>query len=262
MGLLSGKKGIIFGVADKHSIAWGIAQSAAREGAKLAFTYQLERFRKNLAELTSDLGEPLLLECDVTIDAQIEAVYNEIEQQFGRLDFIVHSVAHARREDLQGKFVDTTRDGFKFAMDVSAYSLIAVTRPAVRLMPEGGSIMTMTYLGSERAMLGYKVMGVAKAALEANVRYLAAELGPQNIRVNALSAGPINTLAARGVPGFVTFARYLRDTSPLAAKTDIHQLGDAAVFLLSDLSRGITGETIYCDAGYRMGGGIPQSKQE
>ncbi len=252
MGLLTGKKGIIFGVADRHSIAWGIAQSTAAAGARLAFTYQIERFRKNLEDLTREIENPLLLECDVTNDEQIEEVYRKIAEEFGTLDFVVHSVAHARREDLAGKFRDTSRDGFKFALDVSAYSLIAVTRPAIPLMPNGGSIMTMTYLGSERAALGYNVMGVAKAALEANVRYLAADLGPQDIRVNALSAGPINTLAARGVPGFVDFAKYLREKSPLATKTDINQLGDAALFLVSDLSRGITGETIYCDAGYHM----------
>jgi enoyl-[acyl-carrier protein] reductase I len=254
MGLLTGKNGLIFGVADRHSIAWGIAQATAGAGARLAFTYQIERFQKNLAELTKDLDNPLLLQCDVNDDAQITEVYRRVGEEFGTLDFVVHSVAHARREDLAGRFRDTSRDGFNFALEVSAYSLIAVARPAVALMPNGGSIVTMTYLGSERAMLGYNVMGVAKAALEANVRYLAADLGPENIRVNAISAGPINTLAARGVPGFTDFARHLREKSPLALKTDTSQLGDTALFLVSELGRGVTGEVIYCDAGYHMMG--------
>jgi enoyl-[acyl-carrier protein] reductase I len=254
MGLLTGKKGIIFGVANKNSIAWGIAQAAAAAGARLAFTYQIDRFRENLEELTREIDNPLLLPCDVDYDDQIDAVYAKIEEEFGTLDFVVHSIAHAKREDLAGDFRDTSRDGFAHALNVSAYSLIAIARPAVPLMATGGAIVTLTYLGSERAMLGYKVMGVAKAALEANVRYLAADLGPLNIRVNALSAGPINSLAARGVPGFVDFAKHLRDRSPLAAKTDTAQLGDTAVFLVSDLSRGITGETLYCDAGYHMMG--------
>ena len=252
MELLAGKVGIIYGVADRHSIAWGIAKAASDAGARLAFTYQHDRFKRNLADLTAELPDPLLLQCDVSDDAQIEAVYREIAEKFGRLDFLVHSIAHAKREDLTGKFHETSRDGFRMALDISAYSLIAVTRPAVPLMANGGSIITMSYLAAERAMLGYNVMGVAKAALEAEVRYLAADLGPQNIRVNAISAGPINTLAARGIPGFTDFAKGIREKSPLALKTDPAQLGDTAVFLVSDMGRGITGETIYVDAGYHI----------
>jgi enoyl-[acyl-carrier protein] reductase I len=190
MGLLTGKKGLIFGVANKNSIAWGIASATAAAGARLAFTYQIDRFRENLEELTKELEKPVLLPCDVGYDDQIEAVYARLKEEFGTLDFVVHCVAHARREDLQGLFRDTSRDGFAHALDVSAYSLIAVTRPAVPLMPNGGAVVTLTYLGSERAMLGYKVMGVAKAALEANVRYLAADLGPLNIRADQYSRRP------------------------------------------------------------------------
>jgi enoyl-[acyl-carrier protein] reductase I len=250
--LLAGKTGIVYGVANRRSIAWGIAQALAGAGARLALTYQNERLEKNVRELAATLPETLVLPCDVTQDDQIQAVYDRLAQEFGRLDIIIHSVAYAPSEDLNGPFVNTSREGFRIALDVSAYSLIAVTRPALSLMTEGGSILTMTYLGSERATPGYNVMGVAKAALESIVRYLAAELGPRNIRVNAISAGPVNTLAARGIGGFMQMYQYHREKSPLRHNTDPAEIGDAALFLCSHLARGITGEILFVDSGYHI----------
>lgn len=254
MDLLAGKRGIIYGVANKYSIAWGIARAMAEAGAQLALTYQNERLEKNVRELAATLEHPLVLPCDVTDDEQIAAVYRQIEQGFGRLDFLVHSVAFAKSDDLDGRFVQTSRDGFHLALDISAYSLVAVTRPAVPLMKDGGSVVTMTYLGSERATPGYNVMGVAKAALEASVRYLAADLGADGIRVNAISAGPINTLAARGVKGFVQMRGQFRERNPLRRDVDAQDVGHAALYLLSDLSRCVTGEVLYVDCGYNVMG--------
>ena len=255
---LAGKLGLVYGVANHRSLGWAIAQSCAAMGATLAFTYQNDRLERNVRQLAETLpnpahgGAPLLLPCDVTDDAQIDAVYRRLGDTWGRLDFLVHSVAFANREDLESSFLQTSREGFRLALDISAYSLIAVTRGAVPLMRDGGSVVTLTYLGSQRAMPGYNVMGVAKAALESSVRYLAYELAAQNVRVNAVSAGPVNTLAARGIAGFTSMLAEFREKSPMKRGTEAAEVGDAAAFLLSPLARGITGEILYVDTGYHM----------
>ncbi|HVG02619.1 MAG TPA: enoyl-ACP reductase [Nitrospira sp.] len=254
--LLEGKKGLIIGVANKHSIAWAIAQAAAREGAELLFSYQNERLRENVEELVQTLPGASACVCDVGDDSQIDGMMKQAAQRLGRLDFLVHSLAFAPREELTGEFVNTTRQGFATALDVSAYSLVAVTRAAMHLMTEGGSVVTLTYLGSERVVPHYNVMGVAKAALEATVRYLANDLGPKNIRVNALSAGPIKTLAARGVSGISKMVDHHRSFAPLRRATEQGEVGDTALFLVSPLGRGITGEVIYVDGGYHILGSL------
>jgi len=252
MSSLAGKAGLIVGVANKRSIAWAIAQAADAAGARLTVTYQGERLGENVRELAEGLTDPQLLPLDVTDDAQMANVFDEIEKKAGRLDFVVHGAAFAARDDLANPFVMTSRDGFKLAMDVSAYSLIALSRGALPLMEKngGGSILTLTYLGSERVFDTYRVMGVAKAALEATVRYLAADLGPKNIRVNAISAGPIKTLAAAGVPGFSNILQIYRDRAPLRRTVDTSEVADAAMFLLSDAGRAVTAEILMVDAGY------------
>ena len=254
MSLLAGKKGIVFGVANKRSIAWAITKAVTDAGARVALTYQGERLEKNVRELAATLRDPLIIPCDVTKDEEVERVFQELGRQFDNLDFVVHSVAFANAEDLEGRFVDTSRSGFHLALDISAYSLVGITRAAAPLMKNGGSIMTMTYLGSERAVPHYNVMGVAKAALESCVRYLAADLGEQQIRVNALSAGPINTLAARGISGFMKMYGEFREKVPMKRNVDITEVGNTGLFLCSDLSSGITGEVIYVDCGYHMVG--------
>jgi enoyl-[acyl-carrier protein] reductase I len=254
--LLDGKKGLIIGVANKHSIAWAIAQASAREGAQLFFSYQNDRLRENVLELIAGLPESEAMVCDVGDDGQIDALVKRVEAKFGRLDFVVHSVAYAPREELTGQFVNTTRQGFATALDVSAYSLVAVTRAAARLMSEGGSVVTLTYLGSERVVPHYNVMGVAKAALEATVRYLAHDLGPKNIRVNAISAGPIKTLAARGVSGISKMVDHHKEHAPLRRATEQSEVGDTALYLISRLGRGVTGEVIYVDGGYHILGSL------
>ncbi|MEP6915344.1 MAG: enoyl-ACP reductase, partial [Acidobacteriota bacterium] len=253
---LQGKTGLIVGIADKRSISWAIAQAASAAGARLAVTYQGERLEENVRDLSAGLTDPLILPCDVTDDAQIAHVFAEIDREFGGLDFVVHGAAFARREDLDAPFSQTTRDGFKLALDVSAYSLIALARGAAPLMERrgGGSILTLTYLGSERVFSNYKVMGVAKAALEASVKYLAADLGPKGIRVNAISAGPIKTLAAAGIPGFSAILQHYRDRAPLRRTVDTAEVADAALFLLSNASRAITAEIMMVDAGYSSTG--------
>ena len=254
--LLEGKKGLIIGVANKHSIAWAIAQAAAREGAQMLFSYQNERLRENVEELVQTLPGASACVCDVGDDSQIDAMMKQAAEKLGRLDFLVHSLAFAPREELIGEFVNTTRQGFATALDVSAYSLVAVTRAAMPLMTEGGSVVTLTYLGSERVVPHYNVMGVAKAALEATVRYLAHDLGPKNIRVNAVSAGPIKTLAARGVSGISKMVDHHRAFAPLRRATEQGEVGDTALFLVSPLGRGITGEVIYVDGGYHILGSL------
>ena len=254
--LLEGKKGLIIGVANKHSIAWAIAQAAAREGAQMLFSYQNERLRGNVEELVQTLPGASACVCDVGDDNQIDAMMKQAAEKLGRLDFLVHSLAFAPREELTGEFVNTTRQGFATALDVSAYSLVAVTRAAMPLMTEGGSVVTLTYLGSERVVPHYNVMGVAKAALEATVRYLAHDLGPKNIRVNAVSAGPIKTLAARGVSGISKMVDHHRAFAPLRRATEQGEVGDTALFLVSPLGRGITGEVIYVDGGYHILGSL------
>ncbi len=252
MGLLDGKRALVIGVANRRSIAWAIARALSREGASLALTYQGERLRKDVGECAEQIPGTLLLPLDATEDDQIEAVYARLGQEWGQLDILIHSIAFAPKDDLSGRFVDTSRDGFRTALEISAYSLVAVTKPALALMTKGGSIMAMTYLGSERVFPGYNVMGIAKAALEACVRYLAADLGPQNIRVNAISAGPIKTLAARGVSGFSDFARAHAEHAPLRRPTTAEEVGDTAVYLASQLSRGVTGEIIFVDEGHHV----------
>jgi enoyl-[acyl-carrier protein] reductase I len=256
MPALSGKFGLIVGVANKRSIAWAIAQAAAAAGARLALTYQGERLEENVRELCGGLSDPLVLPLDVTDDGQIVRVFEEIDRSFGGLDFVVHGAAFAPRDELTNPFVQTSREGFKTALDVSAYSLIALSRAALPLMERrgGGSILTLTYLGSERVFHNYNVMGVAKAALESTVRYLAADLGPKNIRVNAISAGPIKTLASAGVSGFSSILQIYRDRAPLRRTVDTAEVADAAMFLLSDAGRAVTAEVLMVDGGYHATG--------
>jgi enoyl-[acyl-carrier protein] reductase I len=256
MHTLSNKTGLIVGVANKRSIAWAIAQAASAAGARLALTYQGERLEENVRELASELTDPLILPCDVGDDAQIARVFEEIERGFGGLDFLVHGAAFAPRDELSQPFSQTTRDGFKVALDISAYSLVALSRGALPLMERrgGGSILTLTYLGSDRVFPNYNVMGVAKAALESSVRYLAADLGPKNIRVNAISAGPIKTLAAAGISGFSSILQLYRDRAPLRRTVETSEVADAAVFLLSDASRAITAEVLMVDGGFHATG--------
>ena len=253
---LTGKHGLIVGVANKRSISWAIAQAAAAAGARVALTFQGERLEENVRDLAAGLTDPLVLPLDVTDDAQIARVFDEIDRTFGGLDFVVHGAAFASRDDLANPFVQTSRDGFKMALDVSAYSLIALARGALPLMERnaGGSILTLTYLGSERVFETYRVMGVAKAALESTVRYLAADLGPKNIRVNAISAGPIKTLASAGVPGFSSILQIYRDRAPLRRTVDTAEVADAALFLISDAGRAITAEVLMVDGGYHATG--------
>ena len=254
--MLANKTGLIVGVANKRSISWAIAQAAAKAGARVALTFQGERLEENVRALAEGLTDPLVLPLDVTDDGQIARVFEDVDRAFGGLDFVVHGAAFASRDDLVNPFVQTSRDGFKLAMDVSAYSLIALARAALPLMEKkgGGSILTLTYLGSERVFETYRVMGVAKAALESTVRYLAADLGPKNIRVNAISAGPIKTLAAAGIPGFSNILQIYRDRAPLRRTVDTADVADAAVFLLSDASRAVTAEILMVDGGYHATG--------
>ena len=251
--LLKEKTGLIMGVANKRSIAWGIANSANNAGARLVLAYQSERLGENVRELAPSLNNPVLVQCDVGSDEQIDAMMSRIREEVGHLDFLVHALAFAPREALDGMYADTKRDDFKIALDVSAYSLVRVAKAAKPLM-EGrqSSIVTLTYLGAERVVQNYNVMGVAKAALEASVRYLANDLGPFGIRVNAISAGPIKTLASSAVGGISGMIKLHAERAPLRKAVDIDEVGDAGLFLLSPLSRGITGEVIYVDGGYHI----------
>lgn len=254
--LLKGKKGIIFGVANKRSIAWGIAKALSQHGAQLAFTYQGERLKESVEELASTLpGRSPLYPCDVTKDEEIKKVFEDLAQDFGALHFLVHCIAFAKKEELDGRTIDTSREGFKIALDVSSYSLLALAKAAEPLMEkEGGSIVALTYLGAEKVIPNYNVMGIAKAALESAIRYLAADLGKKNIRVNGVSAGPISTLAARGISGFTTMLEGHRNRSALGRNVEVEEVAHTAFFLLSPLASGVTGEIIYCDAGYRIMG--------
>jgi enoyl-[acyl-carrier protein] reductase I len=256
MSDLSGKTGLIVGIANKRSIAWAIAQAAAAAGARLAVTYQGERLEENVRDLAATLTDPLILPCDVTEQKQIDEVFRAIEQEFGGLDFLVHGAAFAPREELSAPFVQTSREGFRTSLDISAYSLIALARGAMPLMERrgGGSIVTLTYLGSERVFQNYNVMGVAKAALEASVRYLAADLGPKGIRVNAISAGPIKTLAAAGISGFSSILQHYRDRAPLRRTVETAEVADAAIFLLGSAGRAVTAEVLMVDGGYHATG--------
>ncbi|MHB0970536.1 MAG: enoyl-ACP reductase FabI [Thermoanaerobaculia bacterium] len=254
MSLLEGKYGIVFGVANKRSIAWAIAQSLAGAGMRLAFSYQGERLRENVEELASTLPGSILVPCDVTVDSDIDAVFATVEKEFGQLHCLVHSVAYAQKEDLENDFVNTSREGFKIAHDISAYSLVALSRSAAPLMERSGdgSVIALTYYGAEKAVPGYNVMGVAKASLEASVRYLASSLGPRGIRVNAISAGPVNTLAARGISGFSTMLKHHAEYAPLRRNVELREVGDTALFLASRMSSGITGEIMFVDGGYNI----------
>jgi enoyl-[acyl-carrier protein] reductase I len=249
------KHGLIVGVANKRSIAWAIAQAVARRGARLALTYQ-GRFDEHVHELSQGLEQPLVLPCDVSSDAEIAAVFEKIAQEFGGLDFLVHGAAFAPRDELEQPFVNTSRDGFRVTMDVSAYSLIALTRHALPLFETrgGGSVLTLSYLGSERVFPNYNVMGVAKAALEATVRYLASDVGPKNVRVNAVSAGPIKTLAAAGIKGFSNILHLYPERAPLRRNVETSEVAEAAAFLLSDAAKGITGEVLLVDSGFHVTG--------
>jgi enoyl-[acyl-carrier protein] reductase I len=251
----AGKTGLIVGVANKRSIAWAIAQATARRGARLAITFQ-GRFEEHVHELAEGLESPLILPCDVSNDGEIDAVFAKIDAEFGGLDFVVHGAAFAPREELSAPFVNTSREGFRTALDISAYSLIALARGAMPLMEKrgGGSVLTLTYLGSERVFPNYNVMGVAKAALESTVRYLAADVGPRNIRVNAISAGPIKTLAASGIAGFSSILNVYRDRAPLRRNVEAAEVGEAGAFLLSDAGKAITGEILMVDAGFHVTG--------
>jgi len=256
MSAFAGKVGLVVGVANKRSLSWAIAKGAADQGASLALTYQGERLEENVRELADGLADPLILPCDVTADAQMDSLFSEIDKKHGGLDFLVHGVAFADREDLARPFSETSREGFRLALDVSAYSLIALTRRAVPLMEKrgGGSVVTLTYLGSERVFTNYNVMGVAKAALESSVRYLASELGPKNIRVNAVSAGPIKTLAAAGISGFSSILQTYRDRAPLRRTVDASEVAEAALFLLGPAGRGVTAEVLMVDGGFHAMG--------
>jgi enoyl-[acyl-carrier protein] reductase I len=255
MSSLQGKLGIVFGVANKRSIAWAIAQAWAREGARLAFTYQGERLKENVEELAGSFGaDTLILPCDVTRDSEIDAVFATVKDKFGRLDLLLHSVAYAPREALEGDFLNTSRDAFKVAHDVSAYSLIALARSAAPLMTNGGSIVAMTYYGAEKVIPHYNVMGVAKASLEASTRYLAHSLGPRKIRVNCISAGPMNTLAARGIAGFTDMLKHYETHAPLRRNVLPDELGATGAFLAGDGAAAITGQVLYVDSGYQIMG--------
>lgn len=252
--LLQGRNILVMGVANDRSIAWAIAQSLAAQGARLIFTYENERVEERVKKLADTIPGSTVLPCNVTVDEEIDHLAALVKEQCGVLHGLVHSIAFAKTEELQGMYVDTSRAGYALAQDISAYSLVAVAQRIYPLMTEGGSIMTMTYLGAERALRNYNVMGVAKAALEASVRYLAADLGPFNVRVNAISAGPIRTLAAKGISGFNTILKEVEEKAPLRRTTETAEVGDTAMFLMSHLSRGITGEIIYVDNGYNIVG--------
>jgi len=255
MSLLAGKLGIVFGVANRRSIAWAIAQAWHQAGARLAFTYQGERLKENVEELAGSFGaDTLILPCDVTRDADITRVFSEVQMAYGKLHLLLHSVAFAPRDALEGRFVNTSREAFRIAHDVSAYSLVALARAAEPLMTEGGSILGLSYYGAEKVVPHYNIMGVAKASLEACTRYLAYDLGPQKIRVNCISAGPVNTLAARGIAGFNDMIRHYETHSPLKRNVTLEELGATGTFLASDGAAAITGQVLYADCGYQIMG--------
>lgn len=252
--LMSGKRGLIMGLANDKSIAWGIAKVCADAGAEMAFSYQGEALKKRVAPLAQQCDSDFLVECDVTDMDSVDAVFTEIEKRWGKLDFVVHAIGFSDKAELRGRYVDTSRDNFKMTMDISVYSFTAVAQRAEKLMSDGGSMLTMTYYGAEQVMPHYNVMGVAKAALEASVKYLAEDLGKQNIRVNAISAGPIKTLAASGIGDFRYILKWNELNSPLRRTVTIDDVGKSALYLLSDLSSGVTGENLHVDSGYHVVG--------
>ncbi|MCX7992656.1 MAG: enoyl-ACP reductase [Fimbriimonadales bacterium] len=250
--MLTGKKGVIFGVANQHSLAWKIAQRCAAHGASLAIAYQNDRFEEKVNALASELPDAFTIQCDLNNDAEIQQVVDTLGTRWGQVDFMAHCVAYALREELVGRYLDTSREGFKIALETSVYTFVAATRALEPILSDGASVLTLTYLGSERVVPGYNVMGVAKAALEASVPYIAYELGERQIRVNAISSGPVSTLAARGIRGFTSMMEYVRHHAPFKRDTDPNEVGDTAVFLFSEMGRGVTGEVIYVDAGYHI----------
>jgi len=251
---MAGKRGLIMGVANNRSIAWGIAKALADQGAELALTYQGDAFRKRVEPLASELGAYIAGDCDVTDEASIDAVFDGLAQKWGKLDFLVHAIAFSDKEELDGRYVDTTRGNFQRTMDISIYSFTAIAQRAEKLMTDGGSLLTLTYYGAEKVMPHYNVMGVAKAGLEASVRYLAVDLGGKGIRVNAISAGPIKTLAASGIGDFRYILKWNEYNAPLKKTVSIEEVGGSALYLLSDLSKGVTGEIHHVDAGYHVVG--------
>lgn len=250
--MLENKVGMIFGVANQRSIAWACAQACAEKGAKLAFTFQGDRLKENVEKLTADLDGAIVVPCDVSNQTEVDAAFKTVEKEFGKLDFVIHSIAFAPKEALEGEFLMTSREAFTTAMEISAYSLPQLARAAAPLMKDGGSIVTMTYYGAEKVVQNYNVMGVAKSALESSVRYLAEDLGKQNIRINAISAGPINTLSARGVKNMGAMLKHIAENAPLRRNVEAREVGNTALFLVSDLSSAITGETIYVDCGFNI----------
>ncbi len=253
-GLMAGKRGLIMGVANSRSIAWGIAKSCAAQGAELAFTYQGGALKKRVEPLAAEIGSKVVVPCDVTDMASIDATFDAVKAAWGKLDFVVHAIAFSDKDELTGRYVDTSADNFTKTMFISCYSFTAIAQRAEKLMTDGGSLLTLTYYGAEKWMPHYNVMGVAKAALEASVRYMAADLGPKNIRVNAISAGPIKTLAASGIGDFRYILRWNEYNSPLRRTVTTDEVGDSGFYLLSDLSRGVTGEILHVDAGYHIVG--------
>jgi enoyl-[acyl-carrier protein] reductase I len=253
-GLMAGKRGLVMGVANNRSIAWGIAKAAREAGAEVALTYQGDALKKRVEPLAAELGGIVAGHCDVTDAATIDAVFAEIERTWGTIDFVVHAIAFSDKDQLTGRYVDTTPDNFEKTMNISVYSLAAIAQRAEKLMPNGGSILTLTYYGAEKVMPNYNVMGVAKAALEASVQYLAVDLGGKNIRVNAISAGPIKTLAASGIGDFRYILKWNEYNAPLKRTVTIDEVGDSGLYLLSDLSRGVTGEILHVDSGYHVVG--------
>jgi enoyl-[acyl-carrier protein] reductase I len=253
-GLMAGKRGLIMGVANEKSIAWAIAEAAAEQGAELAFTYQGDALKKRVEPLAGRVGSSLVMPCDVTDTASMDAVFATLGKEWGRLDFLVHAIAYADKAELKGRYIDTSPDNFRRSLDISCYSFTALAQRAEKMMGEGGSLLTLTYYGAERVMPHYNVMGVAKAALEASVRYMAADLGPRGIRVNALSAGPIRTLAASGIGDFRYILKWNELNAPLRRNVTQAEVGRAGVYLLSDFASGVTGEVHHVDCGYHLVG--------
>jgi len=252
MQLLAGKKALIFGMANKYSIAWGITQELHAHGAEIGLSYAIDKLERRVMPLAESLGIDFVERCDVTQDDEIEAIFKKAGDHFGQIDVLIHSIAFAGRDELTGRYLDTSREGFRNALEISTFSLVALTKAALPLMSKGGSIITMTFYASEKVVPHYNVMAVAKAGLETSVRYLAADLGPEGIRVNAISAGPIKTLSAGGIAGFRKMLRYTEERNPLRRNVDQEEVGRTGVWLASDLSSGVTGEIIYVDAGYHI----------
>ena len=252
--IMNGKRGLIMGVANDRSIAWGIAAQAAAAGAELAFTYQGDALKKRVGPLAESVGSDLVMPCDVTDETSVDSVFETLNQKWGKLDFVLHAIAYSDKEELKGEYVDTSRENFTRMMDISVYSFTSIARCAAAMMPDGGSLLTLTYYGAERVMPHYNVMGVAKAALEASVRYLAVDLGGRNIRVNGLSAGPMKTLAASGIGDFRYILKWNEYNSPLKRNVTLDDVGGSGLYLLSDLSSGVSGETHHVDCGYHIVG--------